>query len=163
MTEADRDPVRRFAGYGLVTVGGLMAALAGLCGGAMLLSSFPMGLRGVGAVLVPLMLGSGIPVLIGVLALRSGLRAARTPAPAGGGDRLMGGLATAVGATLAAGGLALAVWTLATSVPSLARGTDPYAGLVLMLGGLLSGPTIIAGLALVLLGRRTARARGAAR
>jgi len=83
-----RDPVRRFAGYALVTVGALILGLSGLCtlyfGGMSLLSDLQRA-NSYGSFfgILPFMLVlGGVPMLIGFGLLRWGLAVLRkTPKP----------------------------------------------------------------------------------
>lgn len=83
MRPLEPDPVRRMAGAGLIAVGVLMVVFSGLCSlilGVSTFSARPYNgdwLGAIGAMVAMLGLFSGIPIVIGVMTARAGVRILR--------------------------------------------------------------------------------------
>ncbi len=85
--QTDRDPIVRLFGAFLMAVGGLMAALCGLCSLAFVMGTVASGtgLDAMGGMLVLVLVLGGLPVGLGLLIFYAGrrLRAKKPPPPVG--------------------------------------------------------------------------------
>jgi hypothetical protein len=174
MSEPDaHDPVERFIASALIAVGALILGLSGLCTGALAVNVLTSVVRsangfggdplaGVFGFVLMLGLFGGVPMLIGALLLRWGLRLLRPWRRETSPDRTRQGFGRGVfvlGVAITLATIGGAIWLIASTAPTMRRGGPDggYVTLFLPVGGLIATVVGAVGLALLVEGFRLSR------